>query len=67
MSNLNRNDPDLARVTVPLALVMADAQLSWAEREVIALAIQQCVSAHQSLMDEQRQLANLACQGSERK
>ena len=34
MSNLNRNDPDLARVTVPLALVMADAQLSWAEKEL---------------------------------
>ena len=47
------HDPfPLDRVTMPLIRVMRQANLSWAQREEIALAIQECLRQHKSLMDE---------------
>jgi hypothetical protein len=56
---MNINTPakslNLATVVMPLVRVMADAQLSWAQREVISNAISQC--HHQwSELEKERQL-----------
>lgn len=50
---LNYPDPfPLSRVVMPLVLAMRRGHLSWAEREEIAWAIQECLCHHKSLMDE---------------
>lgn len=52
--NMRRPDNDLARVVMPLVRVMALADLSWADREKFAEAIQRACSHWQSMEDERR-------------
>lgn len=53
-NNCNLREPfDLSRVVMPFVRVMELAHLSWAEREKIAAAVQECVRHHKGLMDEQ--------------
>ena len=58
------NYPDpfpLGRVVMPLVRVMERAHISWAEREEIAWAIQECLRQHKSLMDEHEYHRQASC------
>lgn len=57
----NCNTPfDLALVAIPLIRVMRDARLSWAQREEIAWAIQECNRQYQCLMREHERHSQIA-------
>ena len=53
---------DLSKVVMPLVRVMARGRLSWAQREEISNAIQECYRAYDSLMEEHYRATNTAQQ-----
>ncbi len=55
--NIIRHKPDLADVVVPLARIIAEADLSWADKAQIAAAINRCCS-HWREMEAERNYLN---------
>ena len=50
--NISLKTFSLSKVTMPLIHVMADADLSWSDREKIAAALRACISQWDSMEKE---------------
>lgn len=54
---------DLGRVVMPLVKVLRDGQLSWSDREEIAMAILAAWRSHREILDESAKHVQAGLQG----
>ena len=60
--NVNLDPYRLHGVVMPLVRLIAEANLSWADKEKCADAIIACHRHHREMMDEANHLANAGCE-----